>query len=141
MTYAVLKHSIDHIANYESCRKILAQLQKLDSLRANYYKDLMSRWHIEYLLEIDMPSVMQGKFITKDQDKCDVELTNVYHGQYWSSCYTVNLNNFKMFECMLTKIAMFQNCEVFVLQNIFTNLNYCLYKQISIFLGFRNWSC
>ncbi|XP_077285094.1 rab geranylgeranyltransferase subunit alpha [Arctopsyche grandis] len=117
LTFAVILNSIDHISNYQKCHELLSELMSLDPMRKNYYKDLLSRWHIQYCLETNFDSVKQGRFKCQSDDDGLVEITKLYYLQYWSACKSVNARGFKLTSRSLSSFQVLQNCQILDLGN------------------------
>lgn len=113
LAMAVISHSIDNLSSYKMCIDLCKTLSNLDSKRKHYYEDLASRWYIEYFLECKMDLVKKGKFTFSDENEGgNIQLTTLYHLQYWSACSDIDLSNQRLTSRCLSALKVLQNCEV-----------------------------
>lgn len=79
LTSALLMRAIDVSGNHAKSLEHLAKLEKVDSLREGYYKDLAARW----TLELELANWPQSaEFPIKFELAEEVSLTSLPYGQY-----------------------------------------------------------
>jgi len=80
LTSALLMRAIEVSANHEKSLAHLAKLEKVDALRAGYYKDLAARWSLEYeLAKWPQAAGFPRNFTLAE----DVLLASLPYGQYF----------------------------------------------------------
>lgn len=104
LTASLLMRSIDRFQYHEKTLEFLKKLQKVDPLRAGYYKDLASKWTIEAQLKSWIES--DEKF--HDVDLSNLALTTLCYQQYFAVASNVNLEenpNLNKNSCKITLIC------------------------------------
>merc|ERR1712183_567684 len=81
--------SLDGLKYVEQTEQLLNKLIHVYTKRRGYYKDLRSKYRIEDKLQ----QLSTDKSCLEEVDLSGLELTTLYHGEYLSSCRTVNLSN------------------------------------------------
>lgn len=107
LTSSLLMRAINRIENHEKTLGNLVKLQEVDSLRAGYYKDLASKWSIEYALE---KWILESGNFLKKLDLSGLSLTSIYYDQYMSIMNEVDLSGNKLCNRNLGKLNAFQCC-------------------------------
>ena len=109
LTASLLMRSIDRFHYHAQTLDFLKKLQKVDSLRAGYYKDLASKWTVEVKLKnwIEKKEFHRGKV-----DLTNLELTTLYYQQYFAIATEVNLEGNPKFNKKSCKFSSIKGCEV-----------------------------
>ena len=109
LTAALLMRSIDRFHYHEKTLEFLKKLQKVDILRAGYYKDLCSKWILEEKLKnwID-----NNSFLNEKIDLSGLDLTMLYYQQYFTIASEINLQNNKRLIKNSCKLPLVEGCEV-----------------------------
>jgi geranylgeranyl transferase type-2 subunit alpha len=107
LTASLLMRSIDRFHYHEKTLEYLEKLQKVDSLRAGYYKDLASKWIVETKLRswidcCDFTSV----------DLSHLDLSTLYYFQYFAIAEAVNLQGNPKINRNSCKFSLVQGCDV-----------------------------
>lgn len=140
LTSSLLMRAINRIDNHEKTLENLGKLQEVDSLRAGYYKDLASKWSVEYALE---KWILESDF-QKKLDLSGLSLTSIYYDQYMSIMNEVDLSDNKLCNRNLGKLNAFQCCTKLNLsRNSLTDLNTfpALKSLEEININFNNFDC
>ncbi|CAH2104600.1 unnamed protein product [Euphydryas editha] len=107
LTTTFFLHCINASLYHKEVVENLQTLKKVDSLRAGYYNDLISKWNIEQQLPCDYEN---NSLHYKNGFK--EKLTSLPHLQYYSFCKTVDLSNQDLTSCILPFLKKLQICEV-----------------------------
>lgn len=109
LTASLLMRSIDRFHYHDKTLEFLRKLQKVDSLRAGYYKDLASKWAVEVQLRnwIDSEGFAGGKV-----DLTRLDLTTLYYHQYFAIATIVDLQDNPKLNKKSCKFSLLNGCEV-----------------------------
>lgn len=86
LTASLLMRSIDRFHYHTKSIEFLEKLQKVDVLRAGYYKDLASKWTVEIKLKNWIESGDYEKL-----DLSGLDLTTIHYHQYFAIATKINL--------------------------------------------------
>ncbi|XP_050362376.1 geranylgeranyl transferase type-2 subunit alpha [Nymphalis io] len=106
LTTTVFLHCINAKLYHKEVVENLQTLKDLDSLRAGYYSDLISKWNIEQQL----PTDYQGDSLHYKSGFKE-KLTSLPHLQYYSYCKTVDLSNQDLTSIILPSLVKLQHCK------------------------------
>lgn len=109
LTASLLMRSIDRFHYHEKSLEFLQKLQKVDVLRAGYYRDLASKWTIEVKLKTWIES---GHFRKEKVDLSDLDLSTVYYQQYFIIANDVNLSGNSSLNKQSCEFSRIQGCNV-----------------------------
>lgn len=109
LTASLLMRSIDRFHYHEKSLEFLQKLQKVDVLRAGYYRDLASKWTIEAKLKAWIES---GDFQKEKVDLSDLDLSTVYYQQYFVIANDANLSGNPSLNKQSCKFSLIQGCKV-----------------------------
>lgn len=107
LTASLLMRSIDRFHYHEKTLEFLEKLQKFDSLRAGYYKDLASKWTVETKLKTWIDA---GDFTKIDLSNLD--LTTLYYAQYFAIANEVELQGNPKLNRNSCKFTLLEGCDV-----------------------------
>lgn len=109
LTAALLMRSIDRFHFHEKTIEYLKKLEKVDNLRAGYYKDLASKW----TLEVKLKNWIENEdFLSKKIDLSNLDLTMFHFQQYFAIASEVNLEvNPKLIKTSC-KLELIEDCKV-----------------------------
>jgi geranylgeranyl transferase type-2 subunit alpha len=109
LTASLLMRSIDRFHYHEKTLEFLEKLQKVDNLRAGYYKDLASKWTVEIKLRnwIESEEFKSGKV-----DLTNLNLTTLYYHQYFAIATEVDLQGNPKLNRNSCKFSRVRGCEV-----------------------------
>lgn len=107
LTASLLMRSIDRFHYHEKSLEFLHKLQKVDVLRAGYYKDLASKWIIESKLKAWIES---GDFLKADLSNLD--LSTIYYQQYFVIASDVKLSGNSSLNKHSCKFSLIEGCNV-----------------------------
>lgn len=107
LTTTVFLHCIDAKQYHKEIIENLHTLKTIDSWRAGYYDDLITKWSLEDQLAIDYKSDSIDLKI-----KFDDKITSLPHLQYYSHCENVDLSNQNLSSNVLASLELLQNCKV-----------------------------
>ncbi|XP_063244922.1 geranylgeranyl transferase type-2 subunit alpha [Bacillus rossius redtenbacheri] len=110
LTSVLLMQAIDRNRYHEDTMKNLYLLLKVDPLRSGYYRDLRSRYEMEYALDAAAAS---GKSELRVSGS---GLTALYHSHYLSTLRHVDLSGNHLHRS-LPQLHSLQCCQVLVLDN------------------------
>lgn len=108
LTTAVLLHCIDAKLYHKEVVGHLQNLKAIDTLRAGYYDDLITKWSIEEQLCEDY----------KTNESLDLNIlfidtiTSLPHMQYYSYCQNVDLSDQRLTSKFLPSLVVLQHCKV-----------------------------
>ncbi|VVD01808.1 unnamed protein product [Leptidea sinapis] len=103
---------INSSEHHEEILKNLTTLKRIDSQRAGYYSDLITKWSMEKLL----PNCYEQKCLDYKLD-CNYKITSLPHLQYFSFCVNVDLSNQDLTSNCLPSLIKLQHCKVLNLSN------------------------
>lgn len=88
MTACLLMRSIDRFGYHTETLNYLKKLEKVDNLRAGYYKDLASKWSVEVKLKewIELKGFLNGSI-----NLSELELTFLYYQEYLIAADEIDL--------------------------------------------------
>lgn len=109
LTAALLMRSIDQSRHHEKTLEFLRKLQKVDSLRAGYYKDLACRWTIEAKLKNWIDS---EEFLSEKIDLSNLELTTFYYQQFFAVAKEIDLQGNSGLRSSFCKLSQLGECVV-----------------------------
>lgn len=112
LTTTVFLHCIDAKQYHKEIIENLHTLKTIDSWRAGYYDDLITKWSLEDQLAIDYKSDSIDLKI-----KFDDKITSLPHLQYYSHCENVDLSNQNLSSNVLASLELLQNCKKLSLAN------------------------
>lgn len=109
LTAALLMRSIDRFHYQQQTLDHLKKLQKVDELRAGYYRDLASKWTVECTLYnwVKSDEYMNGKV-----DLCNLDLTTVYYGQYFLIARQVDIRGNRSLNAKSCIFSLVDGCAV-----------------------------
>ena len=109
LTASLLMRSIDRFKYHEKTVEFLRKLEKVDNLRAGYYKDLASKWSVEVKLKdwIEDKNYESGII-----NLSDLNLTTLYYNQYLTIATHVNLSGNPELNKNSCKFSNVSGCEV-----------------------------
>lgn len=108
LTASLLMRSIDQFQYHDKTIDFLKKLQKVDSLRAGYYKDIACRWAIESKLK---HWVENEEFLTEKINLSKLELTTFYYQQYFAVAKEIDLQG-NCFQSSFCKLSQLGKCIV-----------------------------
>lgn len=109
LTAALLMRSIDRFHYHEQTLDLMRKLQKVDHLRAGYYRDLLSKW----TLEIKLKNWIDNEgFITGFADLSHSDLAMLYYQQYFAIADTLNLSGNASLIRTSSKASQVEGCRV-----------------------------
>lgn len=109
LTASLLMRSIDRSQYHDKTLEYLRKLQKVDSLRAGYYKDLACRWAIESKLKQWTDS---EEFLTEKIDLSNLELTTFYYQQFFAVAKEIDLQGNHGLRSSFCKLSQLGECLV-----------------------------
>lgn len=109
LTASLLMRSIDRFHYHDKTVEFLEKLEKVDSLRAGYYKDLASKWAIEVKLKSWIES---EEFLSGKADLADLNLTTLYYHQFFAIATRVDLRGNPKLNKNSCKFSLVNGCEV-----------------------------
>lgn len=109
LTAALLMRSIDRFHYHDKTLEFLGKLEKFDSLRAGYYKDLASKWTVEARLKDWIDS---GEFREAKVDLSNLHLTTLYYQQYFAIADVIGLQGNPKLNKNSCKFSLLDGCEV-----------------------------
>jgi geranylgeranyl transferase type-2 subunit alpha len=107
LTAALLMRSIDRFQYHEKTLEFMRKLQKVDQLRAGYYKDLASKW----ILEVKLKEWIHGENFNKI-DLSSLDLSTVYYSQYLSIAKEINLQENPKLNKNSCKFSLVDGCRI-----------------------------
>lgn len=107
LTAALLMRSIDRFAYHKNTLDFLKKLQKVDHLRAGYYKDLASKWTVEMKLK----DWIKGGNLDLI-DFTNLNLSTVYYNQYFAIASQINLEGNPQLNKNSCKFSLVKGCTV-----------------------------
>ncbi|XP_066584972.1 geranylgeranyl transferase type-2 subunit alpha-like [Prorops nasuta] len=115
LTKILLMRKIDFIKFYEIILRALDSLSKIDALRCNYYKDLRSKYVIQYVLHNiwKMENDNEMKLII---DLSNLNLTMLSNHHYFTFFEQVNLGS-NYLNNSLHLLSAFKQCKILDLSN------------------------
>lgn len=122
LTAALLMRSIDRKQYHSKSIEYLKKLETVDSLRMGYYRDLASKWNIEYVLDNWISTMPFNDTINLS----NYQLTTLAYEQYLSVASSINLSDNELADRNMCKFLCFQSCKFLNINNTkITKLN-CL---------------
>uniref|UniRef100_A0A336M0Z2 Geranylgeranyl transferase type-2 subunit alpha n=1 Tax=Culicoides sonorensis TaxID=179676 RepID=A0A336M0Z2_CULSO len=108
LTSALLMRAINRTDKeyHQKSLENLHKLQKIDSLRAGYYKDLATKWNIEMQLE----KWIRGGNLSNTLNLSKLNLTTLYYTQYLSVVEDINLSGNQLTDRNLQKLSALKSC-------------------------------
>lgn len=107
LTTTVFLHCINASLYHKEVVENLETLKKVDSLRAGYYNDLLSKWIIEQQLPFDYKNNSMHY-----KNGFNEKLTCLPHLQYYNFCKSVDFSNQDITSCALPCLKKLQHCKV-----------------------------
>ncbi|XP_011548138.3 geranylgeranyl transferase type-2 subunit alpha [Plutella xylostella] len=113
LTTTIFLHCIDPKQHHDETITKLQLLKTIDTLRAGYYDDLITKWNIENVLseKYDENVDVNLKITLSEKIAC------LPHLQYFSYCETVDLSNQNLTSRVLPSLVVLQHCKVLNLKN------------------------
>lgn len=109
LTAALLMRSIDRFHYQQQTLDHLKKLQKVDELRAGYYRDLASKWTVECVI---YNWVKNDEYMSGNVDLSNLDLTTVYYGQYFVISRHVNVTGNQNLNRKSCIFSLLDDCEV-----------------------------
>ncbi|XP_021926005.1 geranylgeranyl transferase type-2 subunit alpha isoform X1 [Zootermopsis nevadensis] len=110
LTSVLLMQAVDRHKYQEDTLARLSQLIQVDPHRSGYYKDLWSRYKMEYAFD-------QNNELDQNIDLSCLNLTALYHCHYLSCVHTLDLSNNNLSGHSLSQLHPLQCCQVLKLDS------------------------
>jgi len=110
LTCVLLMQAIDRHKYQEDTFAKLNQLIEVDCHRSGYYKDLRSRYKMEYTID-------KCSELDQNIDLSSLNLTALYNCHYLSCVHTVDLSSNNLSSCSLPQLHPLQRCQVLKLDS------------------------
>ncbi|XP_013188883.2 geranylgeranyl transferase type-2 subunit alpha [Amyelois transitella] len=112
LTTTFLLHCLDAKRHHKEVIEKLQALKTIDSMRAGYYSDLITKWSIEEQLADDYQNEKDSLVIRFNE-----KIAYLPHLQYYSFCEKVDLSNQSLTSNKMQSLIMLQHCKKLNLEN------------------------
>jgi geranylgeranyl transferase type-2 subunit alpha len=107
LTAALLMRSLDRFKFHDETLLFIRKLEKVDTMRTGYYRDLASKWIIEKKLIEWLQDENFSSF-----NLSSLELTSIYYNQYLILANSIDLNGNPNLNFKTCKFALLDGCDL-----------------------------